>query len=111
MYRSTDRGVSHFRFLVQDVDDEKKRAAMTLKDWACEQIITLLDSNEGMSRKQLYDCVIYTRDSILDGSWQCLNPKAGRETARIHDYASIHLDSLLRELRDRGLICRFGQNV
>jgi hypothetical protein len=78
---------------------------MTTRDWAHEQLLVLTRDN-WKSEISLIDNLTHARDTIIDGSFPVENPVAAMQTVATFEYALSHLQSLLRELHDLGLVSK-----
>jgi hypothetical protein len=84
---------------------ECRYAEMTQADWAEEQLLILAGDNP-VTRDDFEHDMAHLRDTIVSGEFKPTNPEAAKRTCDTCTYAIEHLDSLLRELRDCGLISR-----
>lgn len=113
-YSTSITGLHAYDFLGEYHGNERRRMAMTMADWAKEQLLVLA-RDEPVTRAELEKYMAHVRDTIVDGTFPVSDPEkgpagarrsGGKETCAVCTYAIEHLDSLLRELHDCGLVRR-----
>jgi hypothetical protein len=113
-YVTTGSGSLYFYFLgesyTKDEDAQKRRAAMTHRDWAMEQILTMAESGP-LSKDDIIFNLKHCRDTVFDrhaGQWVNEIPEQIteiRKATRAHMQAGLDdLDNILAELMDKELL-------